>query len=209
MILTGCQCPLVRHRHGTRAAYRAHGCECLPCRAANAQYSTANRAGESLARDYRRDPTGSVRRLRALHAAGWEWSELALRLDTRPQVLRRLALSKVPWVYPGTLERISALYAELCMRESPIAAGRTKAMRSSIRQGWLPADCWEDVNIDDPAEEPNLAGLAGKASGYPYNVRTAIAVQLMREFPDITQRDIAARASVGDKTVRRLERSEA
>lgn len=102
------------------------------------------------------NPTGTLRRLRALAALGWPMAELG----------RRLGLPQVPdgrWaaVDAHAASLVRDLYAELSMTVPPPGRRYTSARGLAARKGWVPPLAWDDDEIDDPAAVP--AGVRPRA----------------------------------------------
>lgn len=91
------------------------------------------------------DPTGTVRRIRALQAMGWPLREIGERCGIATQNLGTIA-SGGRGVYASTAARIAKVYDELSMTPGPSNRSRTIART----RGWLPPLAWDDDAIDDP-----------------------------------------------------------
>jgi hypothetical protein len=130
-------------RHGKVAGYMA-ACPCAPCRAAKTRYEKWRRVhGQPL----RINSLPTQRRIRALAAIGWPFSELSRHLGFRgkeypQQLLRR------PRVNVATARKVADLYDRLSMTPGPSQEARTRA----AAKGWAPPLAWDD--IDDPHETP-------------------------------------------------------
>lgn len=137
-------------KHGTRNAYRNHGCRCADALAADRSYRKRLHAGHlppALV------PTiGSRRRLQALQAIGYPMAHLAGELGysgaaslsplfVRPMMRRDLA------------ERVSALYERLSGTPGPSRSARLRASKA----GFPPPLAWDGVDIEDPDAEPITA----------------------------------------------------
>ena len=97
----------------------------------------------------RRRDVGVARRLQALAAIGWTFTDLAARLHIVPPAVSNAAAGKP--VSGRVAADVRRLYGELSMTvpTGPAAvARRTKA----TQMGWVPPMAWDD--IDDPLEEP-------------------------------------------------------
>lgn len=91
------------------------------------------------------DPTGTVRRIRALQAMGWPLREIGARCDIATQNLGTIA-SSGRGVYASTATRIAKVYDELSMTPGPSSRSRVIARK----RGWQPPLAWDDLMIDDP-----------------------------------------------------------
>lgn len=153
-------------RCGTSPGYQAHvqdGTQkCAPCRRAHADQRA----------DYRRrrylrhaplsvDATGGRRRIQALAAIGWSLAEQSALMGLERSAAH--AITTRSWLWPGTAERIRALYDKLAMTPGPSVRARNEA----ARRGWFPPLAWDDDAIDDPAARPsagtNLRRVDGRA----------------------------------------------
>lgn len=109
------------------------------------------------------DPTGTVRRTRALIAIGWSQAKLAARLGLTPQNFWFPSASR-PAVLVSTARAVRELYDELSMQLPPedthgdrIAASRARRYAQARR--WVPPLGWDEDKIDDPAaRKPQRAG---------------------------------------------------
>lgn len=107
-------------------------------------------------KDHERTPLARLH-LRALVALGWSQAKLATRLgmlgsNLGPVIAGDRTLSR------GTVDKIEALFAELCMTRPPetnqrerIAASR--ARRHAAAHGWLPPLALDDLTGDDVAQD--------------------------------------------------------
>lgn len=143
------QCP--RHTPGTVTCYVNCRCRCDACRAAHGRYTRRLRHDHACGRMRLVDPTGTRRRLRALHAIGWDWEALGERLGTsRTTVWSWGARSLVTITTDTTVRR---LYAELS--DMPRATyGARRARLHAQKLGWAPPIAWDDDTIDDPDAQP-------------------------------------------------------
>lgn len=107
------------------------------------------------------DATGSIRRVRALHAightitviaeeSGTHKSRITPLLDGHPRLRRSLAL------------RIEVAYARLAHR----AGNNVRALNRSRREGWAPPGAWDDDRLDDPQAHPDWTGACGTDRGW-------------------------------------------
>ncbi len=135
-------------QHDTLFAYKNRGCKCLGARRANKR--DAARRQMEWNRGVRRstDGTGTNRRLQALVALGWRYSDLAARLGVTNREVGHLTRRSV--VFTRTATRVAALYNELADHPGPSALGATKAKA----RGWLVPLWWDEDTIDDPSYVP-------------------------------------------------------
>jgi hypothetical protein len=114
------------------------------------------------------DATGTVRRLRALVAAGWPQARIAQKLGWTDANLS--ALLRRERTIVRTARAVRAVYDELWQAD-PLAAGVashvcTRARDHAARSGWAPVGAWDDDTIDDPAAGPDWTGVCGTRAGY-------------------------------------------
>lgn len=106
--------------------------------------------------------TGSIRRCRAIIAAGHRLRDIA---DTSP-----LDPATVRYIISGQPETISARTAEGAAIAYKALAGRrgnsTRSLNRASREAWAPPGAWDDDRIDDPAATPDWTGYCGSDRGY-------------------------------------------
>ncbi|SKM82467.1 Uncharacterised protein [Mycobacteroides abscessus subsp. massiliense] len=149
--------------------------------------------GPEMAEGARIDPTGTVRRLRALAAVGWSRDELARRLDLPSTLaLKDLYRGSRKNVTVGIARRVAALYLELQEKDG----GHQRTRAHAERAGWVPPIAWSDDEIDDPAAKHHLRGK-----------RPQDAMELYRDYLDLgitDEQQIAERmGGVKPKSVQR------
>lgn len=99
------------------------------------------------------DATGTRRRMQALAAIGWTFSELSARLGCdRTQVHHWTTTARVTQETAATARR---LYDELWNVEPPECMGATRNRSMAASKGWAPPLAWDDDEIDDPAATPH------------------------------------------------------
>lgn len=98
------------------------------------------------------DSTGSLRRLRALHAIGWTQTEIARRIGWTLQNLNRYFISEPDMINRGTAVAIAELFNDLQLIPGP----SERARRHAKKQGWLPPLAWDEDDIDNPAAKPDV-----------------------------------------------------
>lgn len=92
------------------------------------------------------DATGSLRRLRALHAIGWTQTEIARRIGWTAQNLNRYFISDPDMINRGTAVDIARLFDQLQLVPGPSERSR----RHAKKLGWAPPLAWDEDTIDDP-----------------------------------------------------------
>lgn len=97
------------------------------------------------------DPTGTVRRIRALQAIGWPLREIGERIGIATSNLGTIACGYRA-VTHATARKVAQVYDELSM--SPGPSRRSITMARS--RGWLPPLAWDDDVIDDPGAWADL-----------------------------------------------------
>lgn len=99
------------------------------------------------------DPTGLMRRLRALTAIGYTANHLSRELGmSATQVLRYL--QGVESVRFESDKAVKELFDRLQMSPLPRGRSTSRAMNDAARNGWVPPLAWDENSIDDPAAEP-------------------------------------------------------
>lgn len=98
------------------------------------------------------DPTGTVRRLRALVAEGHPVALLAAHIpDLSENYLRGLVKGRETGrVYARTAEQVRRVYDEL----STVPGTDEKAWRYAVKYGCEPVSAWVGINMDDPRASP-------------------------------------------------------
>lgn len=152
--------------HGTRVAYDTYRCRCPDARAASSRARKARAARQYRGGQGLVEPTGTVRRLRALAAIGWSPELLGRELSCTRQRVRHLRDARTPHVNIATHATVKWLYARLA--DTPGTSDRTRL--HAERRGWLAPIWWDDDHIDDPAYNP-LMLLLKDAQGTPMSTR--------------------------------------
>lgn len=111
------------------------------------------------------DATGTVRRVRALIAAGFGCEIMAKRMGCSLQAVFQLSKGTRSHVMAATASRIADLYDEL-QGLAPEGQGGTKQGISKARglgrrNGWATPSCWDPETIDDPEAIPQWTGECG------------------------------------------------
>ncbi len=138
--MTACAAP----RHGTKTAYMWGRCRCPEAREAYRVYRKRRREGR--AQPEMVDSTGTARRVRALVALGYTWTDLSRHLGVDPSTIRWLGARPRPTVRLRTAAAVTALYDEL----STTPGGKAYAYTIARKNGWPPPLAWDDDTIDDP-----------------------------------------------------------
>lgn len=137
--------------HGTASAMENAGCCCPHAKEAHRIYEKRRRQGRNQPACI--DPTGTIRRMRALAAIGWPLIEQARRFgwNSAPS---RLVRGKTQ-VTRELAARVAALYEELKDVPGPSAKVRDHA----ARKGWPTPAEWDmgGGDIDDPAADARPA----------------------------------------------------
>lgn len=154
------------------------------------------------------DPTGTVRRLRALYAIGWTSTDLAPRLGVTPGRVGHIVAGRMEKVHPTTAERVARVYDELSMivpQDPPTLPARhirihDRQRRQSAAKGWAPPLAWDDID-NDPA--PAIFGFRNIETTFPTKEATRA------EYQDIDP-VVVDRVLAGQRidTVTRAERTE-
>jgi hypothetical protein len=134
---------------GARYHSRDNTPVCPPCREIARRALADVRKRRYLAGGSLIGPTvGTARRLRALARIGWSFPALGQRLGVTKEAVKGWALADTEGKYLrlSTINRIAALYDELCMIPGP---SKTAVNRATAK-GWSPPLAWDEGQIDDP-----------------------------------------------------------
>lgn len=107
------------------------------------------------------DATGSIRRVRALHAIGHTAIAIAHASDTNKSRIFPL-LEGHPRLRRALAVRIEEAYASLSRQTGNNARARNRSRRES----WAPPGAWDDDQIDDPDAHPDWTGHCGTDHGW-------------------------------------------
>jgi lambda repressor-like predicted transcriptional regulator len=121
-----------------------------------------------------RPAIGSARRVQALGAIGWSFTEQGRQVGMHTQQVWEIAWAKSHLVTVTTADRIHDLFERL----SATPGGSTRARNAAARHGWLPPLAWDD--IDDPRAEPWRADIAEAEEVDEVAVARALAGQRLR-----------------------------
>lgn len=154
-------------RHGSNGGYLQHVTDretaCQPCREAHAK-ARRNLWRKRYVRGVDRlyiDSTGSARRIRALMALGWRYSDIdAAAGYDGPRPTWSHNIVNQARVHVDTAAKVDAVYRQLGMTLGPSVRVRNVA----AKRGWAPPLAWD--NIDDPNERPKGSTNAGLESRY-------------------------------------------
>ena len=105
------------------------------------------------------DPTGAVRRVRALVAVGFTQERIAIEIGGGQCNLWKYLTGTAAWVTPEKFARIDAAFRNLGQLPAPTGPSALRARRRAARRGWLPPMAWDDHTIDDPAAQPDVTVL--------------------------------------------------
>lgn len=108
--------------------------------------------------------TGTIRRLRALHALGYTWRSLAEECNYSLTGLKSTAYGKWPVVEARNAESVRVAYERLSMRlpvgDTPHARSSISSARNSSKaRGWMPPLAWDDIDRDETRDDRPLTGL--------------------------------------------------
>lgn len=146
-------------RHGTNGGYLQHifakEVACTPCREAH-NAARRNLWRKKYARGVDRlyiDATGTARRIRALMALGWRYSDIdrAAGYDNVRATWAHNLITQER-VHIDTADRVARIYDEMSMKAGP----SVRLRNLGLKRGWAPPLAWDD--IDNPDEQPQLGG---------------------------------------------------
>lgn len=105
-------------------------------------------------RQLRGSPTGTIRRLQALHAAGWTSAYVMRQAGMEAEPGKRALRGEHTTFQAHSREAIADVYDRLEMQTPPPGRHTTRARNRAKREGWAPPLAWD--NIDDPNEQPTV-----------------------------------------------------
>jgi transcriptional regulator with XRE-family HTH domain len=103
---------------------------------------------------------GTVRRLRALVAAGHPVAELAERLGVGQETVAGLLDDRADGVVAALARSVASMFDALQMRPGTSQA----AKKFAASRGWLPPLAWDEEALDDPEATAHRGG--GKRTGF-------------------------------------------
>lgn len=103
------------------------------------------------------DPTGTMRRVRALTVIGYPQWLVADLIGVKHATLRHIVAGGREKVAKSTAHAVAALYSQLVSKPGPSPTAR----RIATARGWPGPLAWD--NIDDPAAQPDLEGAGYEA----------------------------------------------
>jgi hypothetical protein len=140
-----------QHPHGNENRYLYNRCRCVDCREAHRVTAAARRRAIAYGRwAGHLDPTGTVRRIRALSTVGWSCLIVAREMGVDAGFLREIARGERQRVHANTAGAVARIYDEWCTGDGP----SRQAIGWARKKGWLGPEAWSDETIDDPAAEP-------------------------------------------------------
>lgn len=166
------------------------------------------------------DPTGTLRRLRALHASGRPLTRIARDLDRNHGWILQLAHGKVV-VTARVAEEIAEYYdrvKNVTAEDDGVARRLIKQSRAhAARLGWEPPTAWDD-DIDDPETISNFAKggdtfdhiavqRALKGQQVPLTKAEQLHVTKVLTLDGWTEKAIAALTGRSDRTIGRWRRA--
>lgn len=104
---------------------------------------------------------GTQRRIQALTAMGWTGGEIgrqvgARRGDAWANVTRMMQEKSIT---ARLAADVAAVYEELRYKTPPESTATRRAKARAQRKQWAPPPAWDDVDIDDPAAEPDWSAV--------------------------------------------------
>lgn len=94
---------------------------------------------------------GSRRRLRGLHALGYEFGQLAGETGVGVVTVYRITNGKTEHVWRGVHDSVTEAYDRLKNEPGPSDTARRRAQK----KGWVSAWAWDDWDLDDPDAQPH------------------------------------------------------
>lgn len=148
------------------------------------------------------DPTGTIRRLKALMALGWPAGQLVARLGWSHRTLWVLMRSPGP-IRAHTRHDVIELYAELSSRLPAPSRQVTARRRLSQRYGWAPPAAWDDDEIDEPGATPSGHEPVALRSHVPDELAVEQIEELLELDPGIRLEAAAGRLGRPAKSLER------
>lgn len=133
-------------RHGTHRGY-VLGCREDCCTRAHMRYMKLYRLGRT---NRLIDPTGTVRRIRALYALGWSARQIGEHCGRSAEWSRHIE-KQSRLVSTRTALLIADAYEHMCMT-LPTGPCADRCRREAAAKGYAPPLAWDD--IDDPKARP-------------------------------------------------------
>lgn len=100
------------------------------------------------------DATGSIRRVRALYAAGHLQRVIAVEAGLHQCTVSDLLAGRLTVVRAGTAAAVRSAFEALEMRPAPDGLGAVRARNRGVREGWAVPLAWGE-DIDDPRAKPS------------------------------------------------------
>lgn len=213
-----CACPRARHRHGTRRAYQADKCRCLPCRAAHARSVTAYRHGQSFHEVY--IPIHGTRlRLQALAAIGHNTRRIAHMIGAHPNQVDQWRNPKYrqTQITPERAAQVAAVYDQLWDKPDTSASARKTSIAAARRNGWAPPMALDDeaLDTDNPPQIINrprdnnvqidFVAVDEAVAGRPVKLTKQERAEAIRQLRErgYSARQAAERLRISGRTVQR------
>lgn len=118
------------------------------------------------------EATATVRRLRALIAAGHSSSSIAAELGLHPDALGKIARHELPHVRTTTAQAVAAIYTQLAETRGL----SERARRHAATRNWAPPTAWDPDTIDNPDAHAEWTGHCGTDRGYHLHKIERIAI---------------------------------
>lgn len=189
-----CDCPRVRHQHGTITCYIQHRCHCQPCRDANSARARQDRRQKAYGTYQRRyeSVVPTQRRLQALARIGWSAVKVAAGTGMSVEVTQRILAADRGLITASNAAKVRRFYtahentpAPQTTRGERISAVRT--IRAATRNGWLAPAWWDEETIthpDTPAPPTAVTldeiAIEERLAGRPVNLTKAERVEASR-----------------------------
>jgi hypothetical protein len=151
---------------------------------------------------------GTIRRLRALVAAGWFQAELARRLGKDKENLKQIIdRSEGGQVAQYVADEVRALYAEL-HNQKPEEHGlpsryTERARKTAAARGWAPPEYWDEDDLDNHDFKP--ATSEEELSKNQLGALRRAEIEHLITF-NLSHADIAARLGMSENYVRDIAR---
>jgi DNA-binding CsgD family transcriptional regulator len=148
-----CRCPKARHKHGTTLAYNIDRCRCFQCRVAKSRSAATYRAGGRWTDGTLVPSIGTVRRLRALAAAGVTSRRVAAAAGISYDMVQQLRRGHHRFTQRHIADSVARAYDQL-WDKGGVDHDAKCAASMARRHGYHPPLAWDDDTIDDPDATP-------------------------------------------------------
>lgn len=109
------------------------------------------------------DACGVRRRLRALHALGWTFTQIGAHIGVNPKIVQRWAHQGV--VASASRKRVVAAYDAMWQQAPPASGGASRARHAATRKGWALPMQWDDGYGPHGIDNPDATPVGARGNG--------------------------------------------